>query len=111
MSSYPALVAARAKWDRGVNDLETLEQRVREVNSRHPYGVDVEFDGKTGWHTPLMRGLESYRRLTSVSWWVPPHTKFLSSNLIVWDLAERKLGRHAINKGRVANDISFPIAW
>jgi hypothetical protein len=110
VSSYPALVAARAKWDRGVKDLEALEQRVREVSSRHPYGVDVEFDRKTGWHTAYARIRELPPPDLSVLVGSATYQFLSSLNLIVWDLAERKIGRHAINEGRVANDISFPIA-
>jgi len=109
-STYSALLASRAKWNRGVEDLDALEERIGQVSKGNPYGIDVEFDRKTGWHT-------AYTRIRQLP---PPDLsvligaaayQFLSAlNLIVWELAERKIGRHKINDRRIANDIAFPIA-
>jgi hypothetical protein len=54
-SSYPVLAASRAKWQRGVEDLDALEKRIRQVRKGHPYGIKVDFDRKTGWHTAYAR--------------------------------------------------------
>jgi hypothetical protein len=109
-STYSALLASHAKWDRGVKNLDALEERAGEVAERDPYGIDIEFDRKTGWHT-------AYARIRELP---PPDLsvliggaayQFLSAlNLVVWELAERKIGRHKINEGRIANDIAVPIA-
>lgn len=109
VSPYPALVAARAKWERGVEELDALDKRIRAVKKRHPYGVDVEFDRKTGWHTAYARIREQPPPDLSVLVGSAAYQFLSALNVIVWDLAERKLGRHKINEGRIANDISFPI--
>ncbi|HEX8743965.1 MAG TPA: hypothetical protein VF712_12600 [Thermoleophilaceae bacterium] len=109
VSSYPALVAARAKWDRGVKDLDRLEERIRQVNKGNPYRVEVQFDRQTGWHSAYVRIVEQPPPDLSVLVGEAAYQFLSALNVIVWELAERKIGRHKINQGRIANYVSFPI--
>jgi hypothetical protein len=109
VSSYPALVAARAKWERGVKHLDALDERIRQVGKSNPYRVEVQFDRKTGWHTAYARIAEQPPPDLSVLAGEAAYQFLSALNVIVWELAERKLGRHKINENRIFNDISFPI--
>lgn len=108
-STYPALVASHAKWYRGAKHLDALEERIGEVDKMHPYRIEVELDRETGWHTAYARIKELPPPDLSVLVGAAAYQFLSALNLIVWDLAERKLGRHKINEGRIANDIAFPI--
>lgn len=105
---YPALVAAKAKWDRGVKDLDALEKRVRAVRKGDLYRLEIDFDRETGWHSV-------YARIKGMP---PPGLSVLAGNmayqclsalnLIAWDLAVKEIGPKRV--GEVFRDIAFPIS-
>jgi hypothetical protein len=108
--SYPALVAAEAKWNRGGEDLKALHERIARVLKGQPYQIEVKFDRESGWHTAYARVAEKPLPDLSVLVGATAYQFLSALNLIVWELAARKVGRRKVFTEGIRRDIAFPIS-
>jgi hypothetical protein len=107
---YHALIAAKAKWDRGYEDLQTLKADTDRFAKREPYKIPVKLDGKSGWHIARLQVVEEPPPDLSVLVGAIAYQCLSALNLIAWELAARKIGRRKIFAPEIRRDISFPIA-
>jgi hypothetical protein len=108
--SYPALIAAKAKWDRAAKDLKALNEDLNRFIKTEPYRFEVEFETESGWHVAYARIAEETPPALSVLVGDAAYQMLSALNLIAWELAARKVGRRKINQPEIRRDIAFPIA-
>jgi hypothetical protein len=101
------LQGAWAKYDRAVEDLAALNDEARRFLDTKPYGVDIEFEEKTGWYSAHSSIREEPPPRLGVLVGAIAHQCLSTLNHVVWALAVRKLGDKRAGKKRMA--IAFPI--
>lgn len=107
---YGALEAAKAKWDRGLEDFQGLKLDCGRFLKRDPYRSSVEFEAESGWYVAYSRMVEKAPPDFSVLVGSIAYQCLSALNVIAWELAARKTGRRKILQKHIQRDISFPIA-
>lgn len=103
-----ALDGPRAKVDGAFEDFERLKAGVADFLNGNPYGVEVEYDRDTGWHTAYARIREEPPLPLSVILGEIAHDVRSAMDHIAWELAREHLDRQPA-EGE-AHSISFPAA-
>lgn len=108
---YPTLQAASAKLDRASKDNHTAQTEARALVNRQPYRISVDFEPETGWHVARVKIVEEPGPALAVLYSAVAYQCRSALNLIVWELASRKVGRRKLAANRhLAGQVQFPIA-
>jgi hypothetical protein len=101
------LEGAWAKYDRAVKDFAALKDDAGRFLDTKPYGVDIEFEEKSGWYVAHSAIREEPPPRLGVLVGSIAHQCLSALNHVVWALAVRKLGDKSAGTKR--KGIEFPI--
>ena len=108
--SHP-LDGPRAKHERAIEHVESLNFEVEQFLAREPHRVTVEFEPETGWHVARFQIFEYPPPELGVLAGEAAYNCLSALNHIAWELAGRKLGwRNLAANKTLARGVQFPIA-
>lgn len=107
--THPSLKAAQAKLALATEHLQTFKTEVSRVEESSPYRLTVDFNAQSGWWVAtadvsdepgpdlgVLIGAIAYQCLSAL-------------NILVWELAARKVGSRRIHTDSIRRHVSIPV--
>jgi hypothetical protein len=107
---HPVMAAAKAKSRRAFANLQLLRADERTIFESGDNAVTVEFDRRSGWWIAKLGMVEEPPPDLGVLVGDIAYQCLSAFNIVVWELAARKIGRRKVATKQFRNHVQLPVA-